>query len=623
MKKKLLLLFVSLLSLTAVAQDTEFWFATPIQIYGAANNYRGHGGFMFTNPTHRQATVTIEYYKDRSSDTTIIIPAYSYNHCYYTTKARMTSLVEEITTTNFGNPNFSGAVHITSNVGVMVYYITDYEALQETFLLKGKAAHGTAYSILGVKGSTQTSTNSSQPLGNSREPYISIAGTEDGTTVNINLKGNCVNYAAGNHTVTLNKGKVLILRGTSTSINLNGSYITSDKPISITAGTDGRGTGIGADDQCADQLVSDAYAGNVYVMPLTSGFKPNTTSTQKVMNFMEITAMEPSTNVQIDWGSGLTPLTTLTNTGDVFFSDSFSVYRQNSCATIVSDKPIHVMQITGHEASICHVPNFYATNTHQTSFYSYWELFSGKNIDPGVTLVYLDDSKDGITIEYPGQTETPLFDWIINNGVVVDGQGNVPQFTGWKYIRFTLPNPSNPLATATTASDATNKIVTVKSKTSVFQLAMSSSFYFGTNLTYLTAFNSDFSFDPDTVWTCPGIYTNLIGGIASYYKWIFPDGTIKEGASLNSVKAVQMGMYILEMTQGFNTITDTCWVNSINFSKNGTIGKSLTKPFKVGRPQEFLPSIDESAAQHMTEFKWTFEGGNPSTSTDPTPTVVF
>ena len=188
MKKKLLFLVLLLcsmaMSVQMKARDKEFWFAPPAQINGSGNSYMGHGGFVFTNPTNLQATVNIEYYKNRSRDTTIIIPAYSYDHCYYTTKAEISSIVEELTTANHGNPNFSGAVHITSNVGILVYYISDYMYLQETYLLKGSAALGTEFNILGAKGGTRTS-NSGMFIGNANSAYISIAGTEDGTNLSI------------------------------------------------------------------------------------------------------------------------------------------------------------------------------------------------------------------------------------------------------------------------------------------------------------------------------------------------------------------------------------------------------------------------------------------------------
>ncbi|MDR2919169.1 MAG: IgGFc-binding protein, partial [Tannerella sp.] len=540
MRKKLLLLFLSVLSLSAVAQDTEFWFAPPVLYSGT---YQGHGGFVFSNPTHRQAVVNIKYYRD-GSDTIITIPAYSYNFMFYSSATDITNKLD-VATTVAGNPNFSAAVHITSNVGITGYYIYDWSAQQETFMLKGSASAGTQFTMTtGYQTGTYVSGGSGQYGYVYGLPYVGITGTEDGTTVDFTIPSACTGYAAGSHTVTLDKGRVLYL--ISNTGKMAGTTITSDKPVTVTGGETCRnsmgsaGSG-GACDQCGDQIVSDAFAGNTYVMPLSAGFNSASDNYSRMNNYFELIALEPNTNVQIDWGSGLTPLTTLANAGDIYISDTFKVTRPNSCATIIADKPVHIMQNTGHEATLCHLPNFYGTNTHQTSFYSYHE--AAFNIYPAASLVYLEASKDDYTISYPGQTETPLFDWITANARWVDGQGDVPQFPGWKYIRFTLPNA------------AINQIITVKSLTSVFQLGFTSSFNYGTYLNYLTAFNSEFSFDPDTVWTCPGIYTNLIGGIASYYKWIFPDGTIKEGASMNSVKAVQMGMYILEMTQGFNTIT--------------------------------------------------------------------
>lgn len=627
MKKRLLFFVVWLCSMAATmhleAQDKEFWFAGPIMFGG--NPYGGHGGFVFTNPTNRQARVKIEYYRD-GSDTTIVIPAYAYNHLYYPSAAKIQQKIEVHNAgAHLGSPNFDGAVHITSeNAPVTAYYIFDYQAQQETFLLKGAASLGDKFSIATARRGPVTSHSGlvySNPTGYA---YAAIVGTEDGTTVDFDLPVACVNYAVGPHSVTLNKGKVLYLYAGSGG-DLAGMIVRSDKPVTVTAGETCRnssgaaGSG-GACDQNADQLVTDSYAGNVYVMPLSGGFNDGSHSGSpsdnwnRMNNYFEMIALEPNTDVQIDWGNGLTPLTTLANVGDTYVSDSFKVFRPQGCATIVADKPIHIMQNTGHEATTCHIPNFYATNTHQISFFSYRE--PAFEIFPSVSLVYNESAKDDITIAYPGQSETPLFDWITGNARWVDGEGDVPQFSGWKYIRFTLPDA------------AINQIITVKSMTSVFQMGMTSSFYYGTYLNYLTAFNSSFSFDPDSVYTCPGIYTTLIGGIASWYKWTLPDGTVKEGAGLNSLKAVDMGMYILEMTQGIgssNTIIDTCWVFGTNFSDGspGGISKSLQKPFKVNRPQTIKPTISRGALDRMTEIKWTFEGGTPSQSNSQNPTVVF
>lgn len=627
MKKNLLLWILWLCStastLQVYAQDKEFWFAGPIMLGG--NDYRNHGGFVFTNPTNRQARVKIKYYRD-GSDTTITVPAYSYNHTYYPLVTDIQSKIDVANSgAHLGNPNFNGAIHITSeNAPITAYYIFDYEAQQETFMLKGAASLGTKFSITGARRGPITSHSGlvySTVIGYA---YAAIVGTEDGTNVNFTLPVACKNYAAGAHSVTLNKGKTLYLYANGGG-DLAGMVINSDKPITITAGETCRnsmgnaGSG-GACDQNADQLVTDSYAGNVYVMPLSGGFNngsyPGGASHNwyRMNNYFELISIEPNTNVQIDWGNGLTPLTTLANAGDTYISDSFKVFREQGCATIVADKPIHIMQNTGHEATTCHIPNFFATNTHMTSFYSYME--TAFNIYPSVSLVYKESAREDFTITYPGQEETPLFDWITANARWIDGKGDVPQFAGWKYIRFTLPDA------------AINKIISVKSLSSVFQLGITSSFYYGTYLNYLTAFNSSFSFDPDSVYTCPGIYTTLVGGIASWYKWTLPDGTIKEGANLNSLKAVDMGMYILEMTQGIgntNHIIDTCWVFGTNFSdgSSGGIAQSLSKPFKINRPQTFHPTISKGALDRMTEIKWIFEGGTPSESNDQNPTVVF
>ncbi|MDR2918010.1 MAG: IgGFc-binding protein, partial [Tannerella sp.] len=534
MKKKLLSLFISLLSLTAIAQDTEFWFA-PFSVYDEATSsaYRGHSGFVINNPTHRQATVTIHHYKD-DSDITLIIPAYGYQQYSYT-YADLQAKVEVPNGTHLGLP-YTGGIKITSNIGVVIYYIYDYQAQQETALLKGGASLGKSFHVTSSRGGNIRNT-SSLNVGYGYYPYISIMGTEANTAVTFTIPVAVTGFSAGTHTVTLNEGEILNLR--TSSVVLAGSIVTSDKPIVVTSGEECRNSISGACDQCADQLVTDHYAANVYVLTLSGGFR-NASNYNSINNYVEIIGLENGTNVEIDWGSGLTSLCTL-NKGQTFVSDTFKVNRANACATIKSSHPIHIMQNTGHEATTCHLPNFYGTNTHKTSFFTYWETFN--NMYPSVMLVYREGSKEDFIISYPGQTDTPLFDWITANARWIDSEGDVPQFTGWKYIRFTLPDA------------AINQIVSINNNSSVFQLGFTSSFNYGTNLTYFSAFNSDFSFDPDTVWTCPGIYTNLIGGIAEYYKWIFPDGTIKEGASMNSVKAVQMGMYILEMTQGFNTIT--------------------------------------------------------------------
>ncbi|MDR2955454.1 MAG: hypothetical protein LBV43_10265 [Prevotella sp.] len=608
----LLLLILFSIIVISKAQDTEFWMSPISAVSLASSNYKGNGGFMISNPSNRDATVKIYYFADNTEET-LTVNALGYELKVYEQSTLRDKSLEIIANSRTGLATSAG-VRITSDVPIFVYYIFDYQAVQETIVLKGNGGLGRSFSV----GHSEPSRHPLLLSGAvTHYPYISILASEDNTTVNFEIPSNVRNYIAGSHTVTLNKGQALILRTiTETGQALKGSHITSDKRISVIAGEELYGTAE-TGDMCVDQLVQDAYARQTYVFTLSAGYSKmsNTSYREKVCNYLDIIALEDDTEVFINWGEGKQSLGVI-DRGETLQTDTFRVSRQIACATVTSTKPIHCQQITGREASVCHLPNFYATKTNYISFFSYMEDdYSGyAPINPALMLVYKESAENDLRIKYPGQDFVPLFDWISTKSVYVDSKGYVPEFPDWKYIRLTLP------------AEARNQIVTVQNTSSVFQLGFTSAFAAGTNLSYFSAYDKSFQFSPDTIYKCPGSTHTLIGGIAEYYTWKHPDGTIERGATLNSITVSKPGIYTLVMEQGTEDITVEITVIDIIF--DATISPTITSA-RSGEAVTYSvnhssPLIQSPPASLQIEYNWDFgEGAVPATSTDVSPTILW
>lgn len=128
-------------------------------------------------------------------------------------------------------------------------------------------------------------------------------------------------------------------------------------------------------------------------------------------------------------------------------------------------------------------------------------------------------------------------------------------------------------------------------------------------------------FDPDTLWRCgSNTPVTLSGGLGSHYKWTLPDGNIRQGATIQILQATLSGRYILQVTHKGKIMTDTCWVMDMKFDASITKNPANATT-KTGIAQTFGVNI-KNKLPDLT-YEWTFEGGTPATSNEPSASVVW
>jgi len=623
-RKKLLFLFMCLCVLTGLrSQDTEFWFVAPQSGIQTLNN----GGFVFTNTsTNSPARVTITYYKSGLSETINIGPGQGARRIIDRTFS--TANVENMMI-NAGNVVPCG-IHIESTEKLVAYYMFDASATKDIFTLKGKAALGTEFFVpqttdgFYINGDPGTGNNYPNAF-----DQIDIVATEDNTTVTVTLTRDCVkeyntatgngtaDISAGTYTVTLpHKGDVIKYlekgHGPANAFNtLGGTKIVSDKPIAVSSTEE-----VTNHDMVADQIVPVDKTGTLY--PIVKAYSDSTLGswgTQYSRDRVYIMATEDGTDVFVNLpdgsqrqiGAGL-------QAGKAAAFNMGELHKPPYAVSIKTNKRAYCLQTTSqsYHPGGAVLPSIYSVAASKLSFYQFpAPLANEKN---AIFLAYRDTCEKYFEIEYGGVTYNLMtLAGIPSTGATADQMGQIPGIAGWSYMRVTLP----------VAAD--NQVVTISNSESVFSLG-----YFSGSLTqhyatlgYLSAFG-DWKFDPDTIYRCAASArpVNLLGGYAANYKWTLPDGSIRQGADLSILKARVPGMYILEMDQEFQTLTDTCWVLDLEW--NASIKRQPNKPAKIGVPQQFSIKMNQSMLNMPTlRIKWTFEGGTPSTSVAASPKVVW
>ncbi len=123
--------------------------------------------------------------------------------------------------------------------------------------------------------------------------------------------------------------------------------------------------------------------------------------------------------------------------------------------------------------------------------------------------------------------------------------------------------------------------------------------------------NFDFNQNMDTV--------NFINyaKYAKSFRWEFGDGA-KDSLNMHPRHVYQPGSYVVVLL-----VINKCGVDT--FSKTVHVGSGLTAGFKADNPKGCVPFIVQfqNTSLGATQYKWTFPGGTPSTSTDANPVVSY
>jgi hypothetical protein len=261
MKRKFLLSCLLLLIFySAQAQsDTTFWFAVP-DVSSAFNYDRP----IFIRLTSQQQPCNVIISQPANGGLTtqnFFIPAYS------TQSVDLTQWIDNLECAP-GDVIQNKGIKITSTNKITAYYEVNANGPNpEIFSLKGSNAMGTRFFISSQYLLDNTATHSPTPRSS-----FNIVAAEDNTQVTITPTNNIVGHAANiAFTITLNKGQTYaaIATGTGASQHLQGSLVTSTKPIAITLADDllkGSQYGGICEDLAGDQTVPVNMVGSDYIV---------------------------------------------------------------------------------------------------------------------------------------------------------------------------------------------------------------------------------------------------------------------------------------------------------------------------------------------------------------------
>ncbi|MEP4531721.1 MAG: Ig-like domain-containing protein, partial [Cyclobacteriaceae bacterium] len=213
-------------------------------------------------------------------------------------------------TSNINTIQTSKGLIITSDYPVQAVYRQVGDNNQAIVTLKGRFSLGQEFYAGSQTNIRETS------YGQNDLNFISVMATEDNTTVNIDLPGTTAYIENGatdlNYvTVTLDQYETYLVRGRfdqNATDAVAGAYITSDKDIAVTAGSQhARGAGVTPADAGIDQVVPVGLLGDEYVL-----VRGGTGSTS---DYAVIIAVTNGTEVEVN-GTG-SPITTL-SAGEVY-----------------------------------------------------------------------------------------------------------------------------------------------------------------------------------------------------------------------------------------------------------------------------------------------------------------
>ena len=327
--------------------NTDFWFAAP----EVTSQHGDEPIYLRLTSFGQSANVTITEPANTVANFPPINITISANSTYTVNLTSRKSQVEcqpPDVVKNFG-------LHIHSDTPITAYYEEANTFNPEIFTFKGNNAQGTSFIIPGQN------VMDNYPYTVEPKAYNSfdIVATEDNTTVTITPQKAIQGHAAGvSFTKTLNKGQIYSARATGFTglLHLQGSSVTSDKPICITVKDDSdKYPGLNAWDLTGDQIVPVNIVGKEYIV--VRGY------TNPPMNdWAFITATVNGTSVYVD---GV--IAALLNTGETY---RFQLIPTDLSAFIMATQPVYVWHLTGYddEAGSALLPPMNCTGSTQVAF---------------------------------------------------------------------------------------------------------------------------------------------------------------------------------------------------------------------------------------------------------------
>jgi gliding motility-associated-like protein len=536
LKHKIFYIIVGLFfSINTFAQtDTEFWFAAPAVTAGHENSPIVFRITSYETP----AVVTISEPANPSFASIVINLAAN-----STITQDITAYINSVEAKPSGSVLNYG-IKITSTANISAYYEVGRQFNPEIFPLKGNTAKGISFLI-----PSQTQYDNRAGITPNANNGFVIVATEDNTTVDITLtKPDGNGHSAGTFSITLNKGQIYAVIGSSTSaaLHLGGSEIKASKPICVTIYDDSILVG-GSLDIAGDQIVPIINTGSEFIVvrgALNASGYSNT-------DFYFIWATVDGTNIYLN---GSAVATATINKGQ-----SYKGLLTSNTVYITSNNPVYVLQFTGvgTEVTETSLPSIKCTGSNTVSFVrSTSESFY-------LNLICKADDVDNFTLNGAAG--------VISSNLFFD----VPGATGWKAARIStvnLPtlNALVPNGTATVVSNSSG----------LFHLGFlnggSSS---GARLGYFSNY-SKVAMAPNLITTsCLGSNIQLAAKLLNnvVYSWTGPNNF--SSAIYNPVipnsRVIDSGYYYVQATiPGCGTSSDSIHIN-INPLPTIQLAKSL------------------------------------------------
>ncbi len=486
MKRYLLLsgLFCFSFFYTNAQQDVLFWFAAPeISQTGGSNLDRPI--FLRMTAFATAASVTISQPAGGGFPTTVVaIPANS------TVSLDMTPWIDFLenkppnTILNFG-------LKIQSTTPISAYYhVVSGSCLcnPEHFVLKGNNALGTDFWIPG-----QNILDNSLSYTPTPHNAFDIVATQNGTTVNITPSRDIVGHLAGiTFSVVLNAGQTYsaTAAGTVAAQHLQGSRVTSDKPIAITEKDDLLGftsLGVFGADLIGDQIVPVNVLGKEYIPMYGNLTAPG--------DQLFITATAPATTITVN-GVYVTTI----GVGATYQMTALAP----SCY-IQTSSPVYIYQLSGihSEVGSALLPQINCTGSNSVS------IQQSATIDFKLNLLVKTVGTGGFLVNGAA-------------GVITPGMFTVVPATGgvWSSAQVTLPVSSYPIGS----------VLKVDNPTNLFQMGYLSSGPVGSGASF-GYFSNYGGINPNPVTTTPSVcvgdsiklFSDTFNSVTNYF-WTGPGG---------------------------------------------------------------------------------------------------
>lgn len=353
------------LGLTAQV-DTAFWFAVP----HITHDHAGRPIKLCITTMGSPATITVR--KPAAANELVAsftVPANS-SQSYQIVGGNQDDLsnITQFECNHNATSNYGLYIHSTAKVNA---YIAVQSNNSEIYALKGANALGTQFFIPMQYQYTNAT------LYSDARNSVEVIATENNTSVTITPS---VALYGGSHpanvpfTVQLNRGQVYSFASSqqSGSGHLDGTLITSTKPIVVDVSDDSATPNGSNQDLVADQIVPEELAGTQYIVVPSPSSANNTNGSQGLSDYAFVFALEDNTDVHVYSSTSATgyPVSSTDYTGLNRGAKRSYHFTNNNPVFISSTKPILVFQVTGagNELGGTLLPHVYCTGSQQAAY---------------------------------------------------------------------------------------------------------------------------------------------------------------------------------------------------------------------------------------------------------------